>query len=471
MNKFEEVMNNAVERWRANAGKGTAYIFPPFDERAYLITILHKMYNKDPTTNVVICLDKYEERAKLIKYFTTASDDEHNVLLSKAINSKHLKIWTIDLVAKLKELPELIVLFKVSEYYKNIRHLVEATKFRLVILNKIITNIDNLYTIAPVIEEFSVNNQIVARTSTPVEEIRYGVELGENAAFYKDYSDYITTSMNIFTSIDSLTKARNGDYTQNLSSIQYCYQIAYDNGWSEDLDMTLSFNKSLDDMYNPNTLKDRAFNTFEYIRKRAALAINNYEKVKIIADILNSNDNKDKRFLIISKDGNFSNDITNYINNNTTHKCGNIHNKVFTIPAVDMYDNPIYVKTGKNKGERKTMGAAAQKTLNITKYNAGLLDVLSASNSIEKDVQFSVDVVIITSPMCFTLQEFLYRLSNVIFNTDNIKCYMLYTFSTIEEKALKSQNRANNYTIIEANVNNSEIDTENDYFFSENFGD
>ena len=52
--------------------------------------------------------------------------------------------------------------------------------------------------------------------------------------------------------------ARLGNSNTNSSSMAVCYNIARQNGWNENLDMTIQFNVEIDELYSPNALKERA---------------------------------------------------------------------------------------------------------------------------------------------------------------------------------------------------------------------
>ena len=164
-----------------------------------------------------------------------------------------------------------------------------------------------------------------------------------------------------------------------------------------------------------------------------------------------------EKILIINKRGDFANLVTTYLNTNSENViCGNHHDKVENIPAVDDDGNPIYYKSGPKKGERRYMAAQAQKTYNEKAFNTGKLNVLSVNNSPDKDLFIDVDVIIITSPQCESLKNYMYRLSNVSFNRNKLKLYTLYIKNSIEEKMLTNKERTRHHIILNNCKNNDD---------------
>ena len=165
--------------------------------------------------------------------------------------------------------------------------------------------------------------------------------------------------------------------------------------------------------------------------------------------------------LIINKFGEFAAKVTKYINDmSETEICGNYHDRVDPIPAINIAGTPVYVKSGPQKGERKMLAAKAQKTLNEARFNAGYINVLSTNNAPDKDLCVPVDIIIITSPLCEDIESYIYRLSNVVYQNNSIKLYSLYIKDTIEEKRLKNKTISKTHILTE-NTQKSENSDEN----------
>ena len=87
-------------------------------------------------------------------------------------------------------------------------------------------------------------------------------------------------------------------------------------------------------------------------------------------------------------------------------------------------------------------------------FNDGLLRVLSIKNNSTDSLETSVDEWILTSPLCDTIDELIYRYNNVNCSQSKLKVHKLYISGTIEEAALKKEKLSPNHQIIE-NVNSN----------------
>lgn len=83
-------------------------------------------------------------------------------------------------------------------------------------------------------------------------------------------------------------------------------------------------------------------------------------------------------------------------------------------------------------------------------FNNGLLRVLSIKNSSNTELEISVDEWIITSPLCDTIDELIYRYNSINCNQSKLKVHKLYISGTIEEAALKKEKLSPNHQIIES---------------------
>ena len=173
-------------------------------------------------------------------------------------------------------------------------------------------------------------------------------------------------------------------------------------------------------------------------------------------------DNPEDKILIINKRGEFASKVTDYINSHSdTDICGNYHNKVDNIPAVDINGNPIFIKSGVEKGKRKSMGYCAQMTLNEKKFNLGKLRCLSLSNSPDKSLNVSFNTIIITSPFCEDIKSYLYRLTHICPISDKIKLFSIFCKNTIEQQKLINKPISETHVI----VNKDEIIANNENNF------
>ena len=458
---------NAIDHWRDDKGIGTALIPAPLNDKAMILGVLQRIYSKTPDIISLVVVNNFTERSELIEYLTHQEDEENNNEFKKLIDSKIIKIFTINFINRddFNMKVNVTIVYHCEEISKNLFNLLNNSKFKLVVLNKLNLSgedITKLYSVCPLLSDFKQNEIDAVRISTPVEEMRIGVKIAEDSETYKllqYYDEYISTSINIFGSFDNIELARIGYAAANVSATQFCYHLAEENGWNEHLDMNIDINVQIDALYNPANIRDRALQTYDIMRKRTRLLTDCDAKLNEILKIVE--ENKDKHILIINKFGEFAAKVTKYINDmSETEICGNYHDRVEPIPAITINGNPVYVKSGPQKGERKMLASKAQKTLNEARFNAGYLNVLSTNNAPDKDLCVRIDIIIITSPLCEDIESYIYRLSNVVYPNNTIKLYSLYIKDTIEEKRLKNKTISKTHILTE-NTQKSENSDEN----------
>lgn len=456
MKTFGEIFEDAINHWKDKKGVGTALILPPLNDKIMVLGILQRVCNKSPTAKIIICVNSFDERIAIIEFLTNQKgEDENNNEFKKLIKDGFIKVFTNDFISKSSYIgsPLLCIIYHPTTIDRGIKALLDFSKFKLVIMNKLLTNNNDsalLYKLCPILDDFKQNEVNAIRISSPVEDIHLGVNIPEDSEegkLLKYYNEYVSTSMSIFGSFDIMNQARIGNKDFNISSTQICFQIAKENGWNEHLDMSMEFNVQIDELYNPGKLKDRASDTYEIIRKRSNLLSDYNGKLDVIYNIVH--DNPNKKILIINKRADFASKVTDYINNlSETVICGNYHDKVSPIPAVDINGNPLYYKSGNRKGERKMMADKAQRTFNEAAFNRSDIRVLSTSNSPDKTLCVNIDIVIITSPQCEEIKSYIYRLDNLRFNDNIIHLYNIYCKNSTEEKLLDAQMLSSNHKVL-----------------------
>ncbi len=449
------LFEQAVLNWRDNKGIGTAFIPSNLNSKVLVYQILARVYARSPTTTSIVAVNNFQERSNLIEFLTHSGNEENDEEFKKLINDKFIRIFTSNFIigGGWNTAVNLFIWNTPIEYVPAVAYLTSKCKFRLVILNKLFSSPNELkvtYDMAPLLDCFKQSELDELRLSTPIEDTWIVTNIDKTSKtweLYEYYCKYIETTLNIFGSFDKIQEARLGNISLNISASEICNQIAVDNGWNDHLDMSYEYNRKIDDMYNPNALRERASQMYEYIRLRSSLLTDYEGKLETILNIVKSN--SDSKILIINKRGEFANKVTEYINNNSDENiCGNYHNKVDDIEAVDVNGNPIYIKSGKSKGKRKIMGCKAQMTLNETLFNEGKLKCLSLSNAPEKSLSVDVDIVIITSPLCEDIESYLYRLSNVKFNSEKIKLFSIFCKNTIEQQKLFNRTIKQSHIIV-----------------------
>lgn len=450
-----ELFENAINHWRDEKGIGTAIIPYPLNDKLMVLGVLQRIYARSPTINAVVITNSFSERQSILEFITQQEEsEENNEEFRNLIRSGKLKVFTDNYIktCKIYNYPLLCIWYRPDGICQEVLDYVSRCKFRLIVMNKLLSNYEDtskIYQIAPLLSDFQQAEVEAIRLSTPVEEIQLGVDITTNSEItklLKYYDEYITTSISIFGSFDIIQQANVGNQQLNISSTQICYQIAQENGWNEHLDMSVEFNIEIDKLYNPNNLKERASKTYEIIRERSKLLSDFDGKLDVILDIVR--ENQDKKILIINKRGEFANKVTEFINTfSETEVCGNYHDKVDNIPAITLDGKPIYYKSGPRKGERRMMASQAQKTFNVERFNLDFINILSTNNAPDKDLAIDVDVIIITSPMCEEIKSYMYRLSKIYFRSKYIKLYSLYCKNTIEQKLIEKKSLMEHHNV------------------------
>ena len=463
----EKEYNGLVETWNNRKGNGTIVIPNPLDAIKPIYMILPRLFNKSPTCNVLIVTDDFADKDNVISYLTNQKNN-YDAIFQNLLNIGRIKVLTIDwIIDNINHYqPTLVIIYNPSSFTFAHLGIIEKSIYKLVILHKqVSTDIrDKYYQVVPCIKEFKQSEVDSIRTSPPVEEYRIPITIdssSEDAKLLKYYNDNIRIALCIFKDLDGIKRAITGNTSNNTSALAYCDQLARENGWNEHLDMSTDYNRQIDTLYSPNAIRERANTTYEMIRKRTQLVASYSRKVNAIIEIVNNN--VGKKILVINKFAEFATDVTNNLNVGDKQICMNYHDKVDNIPAIDDKGNPIYYKSGAKKGERKLMGATSQKKLAQKLFNLNKINVLSANNLPDKDLNIDVDVIIITSPLCENLKAYLYRLAKVTFNTPII-LYSLYCKDTMEEKEINDRSLAENHHIV--NANDEIVKNDNNYAYT-----
>lgn len=453
--KAIDLFNDAINEWGKVNGIGTMLIPPPLEDKAALIGVLQRIYVAYPTVKILVICETWNERVEVIEYLTSQKDEDNNKEFTKLLDNKTLCVYTYTITSKLPYnlSPYLTILFRPKGFNVPVQRLLNKSKFKLVIFNKLPTDnkvLNDIYKVCPLLDSFKQNKIDEFRTSRPIEETQIGIDIPEDSEegrLLKYYNEYITTSLNIFGSFDIMEQARQGNNLLNISAATICNDIAAEHGWNEHLDMSIEINQQLDELFNPGNIRDRASKTYDIIRDRAKLLSDYAGKLQVINQIIEENPND--KVLVINKRGDFANRVTEYLNANATMDiCGNHHPKIELKPAVDIDGNPILYKSGEHKGERKMMGEQAQKTLNEQRFNANIIRVLSLNNMPDKNLNVTVDTIIITSPQCEDIKAYLYRLSKVFISGKTLKLFTIYIKNSIEQQKIDKKSVSDNHVVI-----------------------
>lgn len=455
MNDINKYYEEVADKWKQQKGIGSVYCYKPFSYSELTANIINKMLIKNKDYKIFIVVDNYNIRCNVIETF-----NKYN------INTEKIKVLSTDYIKKGYNYNyDFIIIIGVNRFNDIVAYLKQCAKFILFIITEFVTKTNDialLDRIMPLITtDISREDAIRAKRCTPVEEHRIAVELDDiDREEYNKQTSFINNSMSVIGNIENIKRIKIGDRKLNLSAAQVRENIAKENGWSEDLDMSIPFNKQIDAIYNPNSLLERVCTIYEIMKNRRDLVTDNKAKLPVILDIINKN--PDKQFVIISKRGEFASTITKYLNDNNI-KCGDYHDNIDKAIAVDDNNIPILVKSGKDKGKPKIVSYQAISSSNLRFYNVGRLSVLSTKNASLNKLDLACFALIVTSPLCDDIINIKCKFRNIEFDTTPNIIYNIYCNATIESKKVAG--------IIETPIYKIVNETEKELIVDESSGD
>ena len=77
-----ELFNVTVNQWRDKKGKGTMICPKPLDCSIPLVTVLTNVLTRSPTANILVLVDEFTDRLKVINKFKELNDEGETLLLS-----------------------------------------------------------------------------------------------------------------------------------------------------------------------------------------------------------------------------------------------------------------------------------------------------------------------------------------------------------------------------------------------------
>ena len=455
----DNIIKNIIDGFQARKGKMSFYCFDDEFIPEIIYNVITPFHKKSPTEQIFIVTDTYNTRVKIMNYLKS----KDNIT---AENGYNIKILSQTYINGRYHYPyRLTIMVGVNDNFNVIKHLYDESKFTMCILTKNIMNnqfIDSVRNILPNIDiENTVVATVKAHINSPVEEHLIGVELSDkDKETYDKYTDIINTTISILGTLDNIEKCKKGDITLNISAAEFRTNLAKENGWNENIDTTVPFMKQIDDYYNPEAIKEQAYNFYNIAKSRRDLCTDNAAKFDAILDICLKNENK--RILIISKRGEYAAKVADYLNSNGI-LCGNYHDCLDNIPAMDEKGNLILYKSGTRKGKPKYLAWQAQSSLNERRFNDRIINVLSIKNASNAELKIACDIVILTSSECDNIVDIKTRFAHVEFIGIPTIVYRIYCNGTIESNHIYKRRVPPNVKVI----NN----TEHEITFDENSND
>ena len=453
MINYNKINDDINRQWLTYKGRANICIFPPISVIACIYPTFIKYLDKNTTKECLIIIEDFNYRNTIVQHF------KQNLGIKRAEEYlNRIRIISTKFLKTISPKYEFVTLIGI-ESYNLIEIYNNSAKFilNIIINNKLnLQNYNAIVNLLPLISlNISANDILKSRLQSPVKEHRIQVELDdESFNRYKKQTDYITDSMKIFGDADTITACRIGNTKVGLTAIECRLRLARYNGWSETLDKSVEINKRIDTLFSPLAIEERANNVFNISRLRRDLIENYPAKINEILKIINNN--KDKKILIVSKSGNFANDIAEYINSHCDDvKCVQYHNEIPKSYLPDTDGKPITYKTGENKGKEKLFGAVALSNYYLKLFNAGYSNVLSIKYASEPILECNCDIVIFTSTLLPNIFEFKTRYTNITFPDSYTETYRLYCRNTIEENVFYKEQQNSLITICETPQNDN----------------
>ena len=444
-NKINDIIN---EQWVNSLGRGNICLYPPLSPIACIYPTIIKYLDYQEGRQCLIVLNDYNYKDTITQHF------KQNLGVKKAESYlSKIKMLTVKYATSVYDKYELVILLGVENYFF-IRSCCNTNRYILnVIINpKLALEAYNyINSFLPLLRvNVSAEEIIKAKIQSPIEEHRIKIELdADSAERYKKQSDYIADSMKIFGNLETVTACRIGNSELGISAVAYRRQLAEYNGWSETLDKSVEINKRIDALFSPLAIEERANNVFNISRLRRDLIENYPAKLNAVLSIIKNN--PDKKIIIVSKSGNFANDIAQHINKiSSTNSCfcGQYHNEIPKSYIIDtVTGKPITYKTGENKGKEKLFGSAALSNYYLDLYNANFINILSIKSASDNSLSCKCDIAIFTSTLLPNIFEFKTRYTNIDFPNENTIIYRLYCKDTIEESVFYKEEQSNLITI------------------------
>ncbi len=448
----ERFVKEAMNGFQKNHGKGSLYCIKPFTPYNLIAECVASFSNKHIGKQILIVVDEYNKRVNIMGKINELYPDNNfnfKILNADYINPRYHYVYDYTIIVG--DIKDFVLINKLSL----------ESKFTLFIITEHNNNhnfITHIRNILPNID-ISVNKDDIQRESiySPVEEYWYEVSLSdEDREQYDKCTEFINNTIGIFGSLQNIEYAKHGNPNINISSSEFRHYLATQNGWNEELDMKIEYNKMIDNNYNPNILFEKACTFYNISNERRNLLLNNKNKINEICDICLKN--MDKKILILSKNGEFAAAITNYINETYGKDiCGDYHDCIEDMIAVDSYGDPILIKSGKDKGKPRIVKSTAISTNNEKRFNNGAINILSAKVSSNTKLAINVDIVIFTDGISSDIIEVKSRFTNSTFNVPTIT-HRLFSSDTIEQRKLLEKTQPANVKIYNTNEKNAIFD-------------
>lgn len=445
---YNKVNENLQKEFVENKGKGLVFAYPPLNIGNVLLGTIGKLILKRPNEKILIVIGEYQFKEEILKSIKEKVDlqqaifiEDHLQFLSQSYAYTKLYLYTVNILVGI-ESPDFI-----KKSYTE-------SKFTLCIITNstLRLNIANsIRSFMPVLNIGIAENDLqMAKVNTPVKEYRHPIYFTEEEQKqYEKYSSFIKDSMTVFGEFENVEYCRNGNKITGASYMQCCTNLAHQNGWSNELDMSVEFNVQIDRIYNPNAIHERAQLIYNITRERKNFVCNAHAKIKEIIKIVKAN--PFKRIVVVSKSGDFANEIADELTKQN-YLCGLFHNEIPSSLMPDENGEYIKYKSGINKGKPKLFKADALSTYWAQCYNYGNPHILSIKSTSDPKLDVNIDIVIFTTTLVDDIFKFKARFRNCKFPENITEIHRIYVANTIEENSMYNERPTNLITVCKSDA-------------------
>ena len=460
-NEYIKIIQQLKDGFQKNKGKGYCYIYETINPIPAIVDIVISIKNKDPKREILICLEEYKYKSEYRQYILDNKFDEN-------LYYRQIQFLSHSYALTNTKRRDVFISLGINDDENMLINAINMHKFSLLIFtksimnNKFINKIDEHISQIPI--KLDNEKLLYKKIYSPVKEYRHYVLLNEDdRELYNKYDTYIKDSLSIFGSLEQIEKCRIGNFETHSSAIDECYKVAYNNGWNSELDMSLEYNQQLDELFNPNAIKERVNTIFNITNNRKKLVSDNDAKLEVIKQIIDKNPNK--KILIISLRGEFCNRITKYLNEecDKNYMTLGYHNELEDSYLTGKDGKIVVWKSGKLKGEPRLFKAKFLSTNNEAAFNQGYSNILCIKASSENELKINVDIVILTTTLIDDIFKIKRRFDNIEFKEPTV-IHRIYCKDTNEEKTILNEKQS---PLIEV----CESDIEKNLFYDENSGD
>lgn len=460
-NEYIKIIQQLKDGFQKNKGRGYCYLYNSIDPIPAVADIVISLKNKNPNRTILIALEEYKYKSAYREYIINNGYDEE-------LYYKSIQFLSSGYLRNNNKLRDVFISIGIHDNLNELASHIEMHKFALLIFTKVIMNnafIGKINEMLPLIPIKLDNEKLLyKKIYSPVKEYRHFVMLNdEDKELYDKYDKYIKDSLAIFGNLEQIERCRTGNYETHSSALDECYKVAYNNGWSSDLDKSLEYNQQIDEMFNPVAIRERVNTIFNITNGRKKLLADNDVKLPEIKKIIDNN--YGKKILIISLRGEFCNRIVKYLNTECEQKYNALgyHNELEDSYLTDVNGNIITWKSGKQKGEPRVFKADYLCSNNLAAFQQGLTNILCIKGSSKNELEIDVDIVIFTTTLIDDIFKIKRRFDKVKFVEPTI-IHRIYCKDTSEEKRILEEKPSN---LIEV----CNDDFEKNLFIDENSGD